>query len=153
MASKIHKWGFVLAVSAGCAGLFCSAMPALAMPQFLERARKTYTLGKEAGKCQLCHNLDEKDQEPTDENLNIYAKDLRKGTLMKKLHGLGEEEKLSDEQSRILDDAFKAIDDKDSDGDGATNKEELILQSNPGNAKIFPAKEALEKYRKDNPKK
>ena len=68
---------------------------------------------------------------------------------MPKLHGMREEEKPTDEEWKILDAAFKAIDDKDTDGDGATNWEELLLATFPGDAKSVPTKEALEKFRKE----
>jgi hypothetical protein len=154
MRVRVNKWCGVLAAGAGCAVLFCAAMPALAMPQFMERGRKLYSLGKENGKCQLCHDYDPaKKEEPNEENLNVFAKDIKKGEGMKMLHGLGEDDKLTAAQLAVLDAAFKAVEEKDSDGDGASNKEELVLGTYPGDAKSTPAKEALEKYRKDNPKK
>jgi hypothetical protein len=150
MQSKVNKWGTVLTVGAGCIALFWTALPALAVPQILERGRQLYSLGKETGKCDLCHNLDAaKNEEPSEDNINVYAKDLKNGEGMKKLHGIGEEDKLTEEQSAILNKAFKAIDDKDSDGDGATNREELMLAANPGDPKSVPAKDALEKFRKE----
>ena len=40
MRSRLDRWGLVVMVVAGCASLFWMAEPALAMTQFLDRARK-----------------------------------------------------------------------------------------------------------------
>jgi hypothetical protein len=150
MTSKVNRWGTILTVVAGCVCIFWVATPALAMTQFLDRARRIYSLGKETGKCELCHKIDaSKNEEASDGNINVYGEALKFNDGMPKLHGMREYEKPTEEELRILDAAFKAIDDKDTDGDGATNKEELMLATFPADPASVPTKEALEKFRKD----
>ena len=61
--------------------------------------------------------------------------------------------KFTDAEIAVFEKAMAKLDETDSDKDGATNKEELDLSTNPGDPKSVPEKKALAKYRKEHPKK
>jgi len=128
------------------------SIPTQAHKVFLEKTRKQYQLDAKNGKCDLCHEIKPK-EEPSAKNLNLYGKAIAADPTMKPLLGKKEEYKFSDAELTILSKAMTALDDQDSDKDGATNKEELDLGTNPGDVKSVPDKKVLAKWRKDHPKK
>ncbi len=109
--------------------------PVAAKPTFLNHLKATYGLG-EAAKCFYCHDVAAKDK-PSKKNLGAFGKDYQKA-----LAKYGKDN---------LDAVVKSLESLDSDGDGATNIEELRLGTKPGDATSTPTKELLEKYRKANP--
>lgn len=128
------------------------AVPSQAHKLFLEKARKVYQLDAKNGKCDLCHEIKPK-EEPNAKNLNVYGKAISADPTMKPILGKKEEHKFSDADLNILAKAMAALDDQDTDKDGASNKEELDIGTNPGDAKSTPDKKVLAKWRKDHPKK
>ena len=135
--------GLVVIVAAG---------PALAQKKFLEKVRRHYQLGLATGKCALCHELKDK-EDPHRNNLNAYGKEIQLSEAMKPLLGKDDEYKFTDDELATLMKIVQGIEDKDSDSDGATNKEELELGTFPGDKESKPEAAKLEKYRKDHPKK
>lgn len=150
-----RNWVLAGALAFGAVGI-CSG-PSFAHKAFLDKARRMYQLDAKNGKCDLCHEVKPK-EEPGAKNLNVYGKATQSDPTMKPLLGrigtkkgdVVEDVKFTDAELKIIEAALKKIEDQDSDGDGATNKEELALGSNPGDAKSMPEKRALAKYRKDN---
>lgn len=138
----------ILVVTA--AAVMFLAAPSLAQKPFLERIRKTYGLEKEkTGNCKLCHSYDkDKGESPERDNLGVFGKDLQKVPGMKPLLGKDDDYKFTPEDLNIVEASMKTILEKDSDGDGATNGEELALTTFPGDPKSVPAKADLEKHRK-----
>ena len=110
------------------------AGPAGAKRDFLERYQAYFGL-KETGKCIFCHNVKE-NEKPKKENLGLYGKDVQ--DMMKS----------KDEYRINVQFAAVALFDKDSDSDGATNMEEMALNTYPGDPKSTPTKDALDAYRK-----
>lgn len=106
------------------AGYFCAApQRAIAKPDFPSIVAKAYPLksgGKWAGAgCALCHA-------GAPPALNPYGKDIRLA--------------LEAAHKRSLDaEVLKATEDKDSDGDGAKNADELKADTLPGDATSKPA--------------
>lgn len=134
------------------AALMVLQFPSAAQKPFLMRVRKLYGLGRETGNCTLCHKFDkDKGESPHDENLNPFGEAIRQSDNMKGLHKKGDDYKYTPEELDKVEAAVKAIENVDSDGDGATNLEELMLGTFPGDAKSAPAKDALEKFRKEHP--
>ena len=124
----------LFALAMACAVVALLVRPANAKRDFLERYQAYFGL-KETGKCIFCHNVTEKEK-PGKGNLGLYGKDVQ--ALMN-----------SKEEYRInVQFAAVALFDKDSDGDGATNMEEMALNTYPGDPKSTPTKEALDAYRK-----
>lgn len=128
------------------------ALPVLAQKKFLEKVRRHYQLGTTTGKCILCHELKEK-EEPKRKNLNVYGKEIQLHEKMKPLLGKDDDYKFSDDDLATLLKVVQAVEEKDSDCDGATNKEELELGTFPGNKDSKPDAAKLEKYRSEHPKK
>lgn len=128
------------------------ALPAMAQKKFLEKIRRAYSLDATTGKCTLCHKLKEK-EEPSEENLNQYGKDLKADPAIKPALGHDDDYKFTDAELAAVLKAAQNIDDKDSDGDGVTNKEELDLSAFPGDKDSKPDAKKLEEYRKAHPKK
>ncbi len=89
--------------------------------------------------CVLCHDTSK--GEPGSRNLNKFGKDFE-GAYSKQKKG---------SDRAVL--ALQSVADGDSDGDGATNMEEMSLGTNPGDAKSVPAADKLAEYRKAHPKK
>lgn len=124
----------LLALALACVAVVVFTGSANAKRDFLERYQAYFGL-KETGKCIFCHNVQEKDK-PGKGNLGLYGKDVQ--ALMNQK-----------EEYRInVQFAAVALFDKDSDGDGATNMEEMALNTYPGDPKSVPPKEALDAYRK-----
>ena len=139
------KWAGALAVGA----VTFMAIPTFAQKPFVDKARKMYELDAKNGTCALCHEVKAK-EEPGRKNLNAYGKDIAADPDMKPLLGKDEKYKFSDADIKTLEKVLIKLETVDSDKDGATNKEELMLGSNPGDAKSSPDKKALAKYRKDH---
>lgn len=145
MKTKQLGWAGALAVGA----VTVLAIPALAQKPFLDKARKMYELDAKNGKCDLCHEIKPK-EEPGRKNLNPYGKAIQSDPDMKPLLGKDEKYPFSADEIKILEKVLVKLEPADSDGDGVTNREELALGSNPGDAKSMPDKKALAKYRKDH---
>jgi hypothetical protein len=117
------------------AGIMASVLlstPARAKPAFLNHLRQTYGLG-DAAKCTICHDV-KRGEKPGKKNLGAFGKDYQSAL----------QKRGKDNLNAVL----KDIADMDSDGDGATNIEEIRLGTLPGDSSSVPAKEMLEKYRK-----
>lgn len=107
--------------------------PIHAKRDFLDHLRSAYGLGENA-KCNICHDLKDPKAKPSKKTLGAMGKDYQ--TQLQKFG------------KNNLDAVLKAIENLDSDGDGATNLEELRLGTIPSDASSMPAKADLEKYRK-----
>jgi hypothetical protein len=142
----------IAALILGCAVVLVVAAPSFAQKKFLERIRKHYQLGPTNGKCTLCHEV-KPQEDPGRKNLNKYGKAIQSDPDMKPLLGKDDEYKFTEKELEIFEKVIVKLEDQDSDGDGATNREELELGTNPGDATSVPDKAKLEKYRKDHPKK
>ena len=138
----------VLAAAAGAVISFAS--PSLAQKKFLDRIRKHYQLDAKNGKCTLCHDIKPR-EEASRKNLNKFGTAIQNHPDMKPLLGKDDEYKFTDKELDIFEKVVVALENEDSDGDGATNGEELNLVTYPGDPKSVPDKAALEKYRKDHP--
>lgn len=114
-----------------------SPRPASAKREYLEKVAGVFGLKDNlTGKCVLCHNVKE-GEKPGKGNLGIFGKEIK---------GVFD----SNDQLRINPElAVVKVFEKDSDGDGALNREELALGTFPGDKTSVPDKVKLEKYRKD----
>ncbi|HLX63135.1 MAG TPA: thrombospondin type 3 repeat-containing protein [Planctomycetota bacterium] len=139
-------WTLVVAVVLVCA----CAIPSFAQKPFLDLIRKKYQLDNKNGKCDLCHEK-RPNEEPGAKNLNVYGKAIAADPTMKPLLGKTEKYKFSEAELAIVDKVITSLEKVDSDGDGASNREELELGTFPGDPKSTPDKKALAKYRKDHP--
>ncbi|HYG77977.1 MAG TPA: thrombospondin type 3 repeat-containing protein [Planctomycetota bacterium] len=139
----------IFAVVAACLTVGLLANHSLAQKPFLTRLVKVYTLEKEKnGTCKLCHEYDKaKNESPEKENINAIGKELAKSAEFKPVMGKGDEHKFTPEELNAVEAAWKVIAAKDTDGDGASNDEELALGTYPGDPKSTPAKDALDKHR------
>ena len=144
----------MLAVAFACGAVVLLTGPSLAQKPFAERIRKVYGLDKEKnGNCHMCHQYDkEKGESPEKDNLNAFGKELKAVPSMKPLLGKDDDYKFTPADLDIVEAAFKTILDKDTDGDGATNGEEVALGTFPADPKSTPDKAALEKYRAEHKK-
>lgn len=145
----------MLAVAGACVMVAILSGQSLAQKPFLERGKKIYALQKEKnGTCKLCHTFDkEKGESPEKDNINVFGKAIQQSPEAKSVMGKDDDYKFTPEDLDKIEAAFKALDSKDADGDGASNIEELALGTFPADSKSIPAPADLEKYRKDNPKK
>ncbi|MEI6235685.1 MAG: hypothetical protein WCT04_21730 [Planctomycetota bacterium] len=126
--------------------------PALALKPFLGEVRKAFNLGEDEGSCRICHTFDDtKKEKPTEHNVNAFGKDLSRNKTFRSLGELEEVEVLNDKQMAGVRAALLEIARYDSDGDGASNIEELKLGTGPGNPKSTPTADELAKYRNDHP--
>ena len=140
----------LLAVTMACVLVAFLAAPTQAQKPFLEKIRKHYTLDKSNGQCTLCHEVKVK-EEPTRKNLNAFGKAIQADPTMKPLLGKEGDYKFTAKDLEILEKVVVKLENIDSDGDGATNREELDLGTLPGDPKSVPSKSDLAKYRKDHP--
>ena len=116
------------------------AQPIFAQKAFLTRLKKMRPdlLEKKLANCHLCHTYDkEKKEEAGKDNLNVFGNDLKSDPNMKTITGLkdGDEHKFTDDELALFEKAFTAVLDKDSDGDGTTNKAALEAGKHPGAGK------------------
>ena len=123
-----------------------------AQTKFLATVRRQYQLDRTTGKCDLCHLIKPK-EDPGRKNLNVFGKAMQADPAMKPLLGKDDKYEFSADDLDIVKKVAIKLEDLDSDGDGATNKEELDLGTFPGDPKSVPDKAKLDKYRKDHPKK
>jgi len=140
----------ILSVVVACLAIGFLASASFAQKPFLTRLVKVYSLEKEKnGTCKLCHQYEkEKNESPEKDNINAIGKELSATVEMKPVLKKGDEHKFTPEELNAVEAAWKAIAAKDTDGDGATNAEELALGTYPGDPKSTPTKEALEAARK-----
>jgi len=107
------------------AGMTALAATALALPSMMKEFDADYKLAKNSAlkkaECLICH------VEKKKAKLNPY------GEALKKAMGEAKSKKLSAE-------ILKNVESLDSDGDGATNGEEIKAETLPGDAKSKPAK-------------
>lgn len=96
--------------------LLLLSYPAMSYSPFLDQARDLYS--NSSLSCELCH---------IGATINIFGNDF--GNAL--------------EKDKSIIEAFRYIEDIDSDGDSFSNKDELKFSTNPGDAFIFPQKETL----------
>ena len=113
------------------------AQPIFAQKAFLTRLKKIRPdlVEKKLANCHLCHSYDkEKKEEASKDNLNAFGKDIKADPNAKTITGLkdGDEHKFTDDELALFEKAFTAVLEKDSNGDGTTNKEKLEKGVNPG---------------------
>lgn len=116
------------------------AQPIFAQKAFLTRIKKIRPdlVEKKLANCHLCHSYDkEKKEEASKDNLNVFGKDIKADPNAKTITGLkdGDEHKFTDDELALFEKAFTAVLEKDSNGDGTTNKAKLEKGINPGAAK------------------
>jgi hypothetical protein len=115
--------------------------PARAKKSFLKAIAEHHKLNDALAKCTVCHEAGGDDA--GEENLTAFGKDFRRA--LKKAPSTGGADKAVS--------ALEAVADKDCDGDGATNIEEIMLGTNPADAKSKPDAEKLAEYRRTHAKK
>jgi hypothetical protein len=141
----------MLSVLLACVLVALFIAPTLAHEKFLVKVRRHYSLDRANGKCTLCHE-EKKNEEPSRKNINAYGKAIQGDPAMKPMLGRDENYAWNDKDLATLIEIATKLESADSDGDGATNKEELDLGTYPGDAKSVPDKAALAKYRKEKKK-
>lgn len=111
-----------LKITAMATGLMLLTSAAIALPPMLKVFETNYKPAKNGklvkAKCAVCHVANGKTA------LNAYGKDLKEK--------LGESKTLTPE-------ILKSVEAKDSDGDGASNIDEIKADTLPGDAKSKPA--------------
>ena len=149
MSNKQRTISQIATLAIAVAGIVFVGGQTFAQKPFLTRLTKVYTLEKEKNaSCKLCHEYDkEKGESAEKDNVSAYGKVLKEAPEMKPVIGKGDEHKFTPEELNAVEAAVKATGDKDTDGDGATNLEEIILGTYPGNKASVPDKDALEKHR------
>jgi hypothetical protein len=154
MSNKHRTISQIATLAIAVAGVAFIGGETFAQKPFLTRLAKVYTLEKEKNSsCKLCHDYDKDKGESADkDNISAYGKLLKETPEMKPVIGKGDEHKFTPDELNAVEAAVKATGDKDTDGDGATNLEEIVLGTYPSNKDSVPAKDALEKYRAANKK-
>jgi hypothetical protein len=138
----------MLSVMLACGLALCFIIPASAHEKFLVKVRRDYKLDRSNGKCALCHE-ERKNEDPSRKNINVFGKAIQADPAMKPLLDKDEKHAWTDKDMGIIKDVVAKLESADTDGDGATNREELDLGTYPGDSKSTPDKAALEKYRKE----
>ncbi len=115
------------------------AEPASAKKNFFDAICQNIKLNEKIANCALCHA----GEKPSEHNLGKYGQAFRAALAATPRKG---------PKNRYVA-AMEAIADQDSDGDGATNGEEIALGTFPGDPKSTPTAEQLAAYRKEHPKK
>lgn len=139
-----RRIGRLLAVVGGIAWLGWSAPDAHGQKAFLNVARGLYGLDASYGKCHLCH---ETRRGPSRLTLNDLGKALQGVEDMKPMLGKNSSYAFNAQELQAVAEALKKLDTVDTDGDGATNREELLLKTFPADANSKPAAAALEQLR------
>ena len=121
------------------------ASQAYAHKTFLTTVKSAYSLGASNGKCNTCHGLK---GGPNRKNLNPYGTALQGDEDMKGLLNRKTDYVFNAEEIKNLLKSAGKLDSKDTDGDGATNREELLLGTNPGDPDNKPVAATLENFRK-----
>jgi len=120
------------------------ATPAGAQKAFLAVAKGKHPIPEKIAKCHLCH---EEGKGPKRSTLNDYGKALAAHEAMKPALGHKSSHEFTAAEQQAVLKAIEALDNEDADKDGATNKEEMVLGSLPGDAKSKPADATLKQYR------
>lgn len=139
-----RRIGPLMAVVGGVAWLGWFAPEAHGQKAFLNVARGLYGLDASYGKCHLCH---ESRRGPNRQTLNDLGKALQGMDGMQPLLGKNSSYAFNAQELQAVADALKKLDTADTDGDGATNREELLLKTFPADANSKPAAAALEQLR------
>ena len=124
--------------------------PALAQKQFKEFVQARFSLSAAQGKCTFCHG-DKKG--PSKTNLNDFGKALQSHPDMAPLLNKKAGYEYSPEELAILAKTIEKLGEKDSDGDGVSNAEEIALGTMPGDPKSTPTPAEVEAYRKKKAEK
>lgn len=116
------------------------AQPIFAQKAFLVRIKKIRPdlVEKKLANCHLCHSYDkDKKEEAGKDNLNVFGKDVQKDPNMKTITNLkdGDDHKFTEEELALFEKAFAAVLEKDSNGDGTSNKDKLEKGIAPGTPK------------------
>jgi hypothetical protein len=122
-----------MACAAGILLPLVCAVPALAKTVF---AAKVADYCKSSESCAICHGRP--NEKATIADLNVFGREFQKALIK------AQNEKAADPVIAAL----QAVAAGDSDGDGATNFEEISLGTNPGEADSKPAPEKLAEFRK-----
>lgn len=136
-----------VSISLACVLVGVIAIPTLAQKPFLAAVKEKFAPPESNAKCTLCH-IPKKG--PNKQNLNDFGKSIQSDPDMKPLLNKGTNYQYKKDELDTLLKVVERLGDKDTDGDGATNMEEIKLGTFPGDATSTPAKADLEKYRKDN---
>lgn len=116
MVKKLKAKVFKISVSS-ILFLLLLSYPAMSYSPFLDQARDFYNNNNLS--CEMCH---------IGATMNIYGNDFANAL---------------ENNHNIIIESFKDIEETDSDGDGFSNKDEIKVSTNPGDAFIFPKKETL----------
>ena len=131
---RTHRWMATCALA--CSAILFFPRPASAKRDYLDRVMGFFGLNAQTtGKCVFCHAVNEKEK-PGKGNLGLYGKEIKAAFE-------------SNDQLRIQPELAVAKSfEKDTDGDGILNREEIALGSFPGDKASVPPKEKLDQYRK-----
>lgn len=132
------------AVLLGMLAVALCAASVLGQKAFLNAAKESYNLQEKIAKCALCHDPN---RGPKRETLNTYGKALHSQDAIKPALGKKSSFAFGNEELSGVLKAMAALDDQDTDGDGATNKEEMALGTFPGDPKSTPDAKLLAQYR------
>jgi hypothetical protein len=116
-----------------------------AQKDLLFQMRKKYLLEQKNGNCLLCHERSH-DGQILDHKFNLFGVDLLAEPAMAPLRSKKIDEKLTPAERNAFDSVLVKLEQTDSDRDGATNLEELVLGTFPGDPQSTPAPEALKRY-------
>ncbi len=121
------------------------AVPAAAQKTFLGVVRRQYNVVERSAKCTLCH---EAKKGPSRKTLNVFGKSLQAEKNMEPQLNKNSSYVFTAEEQAAVGKALVQLEDQDADGDGATNKEEFVLGTIPGDPESKPDPKVLEAYRK-----
>jgi hypothetical protein len=133
-----------------CVLVGAMAGPTGAQKPFLAAVKEKFSLGEANAKCILCH-IPKKG--PNKQNLNDFGKAIQSDPDMKGMLNKGTNYQYTKDEIDTLLKVVDKLGEKDTDGDGASNMEEIKLGTFPGDAQSTPAKADLDKYRQSTAKK
>ena len=139
-----RQTALAILIFAGASSLWL-AVPAAAQKSFLGVARNQYNVEERSAKCTLCH---EGRKGPSRKSLNSFGKALQSEKNMEQNLAKNSSYVFTAAELAAVGKALAQLEDLDTDGDGATNKEELALGSIPGDPVSKPDPRAIETYRK-----